>query len=168
MNYPPITQSTNRKYWQDYSDAELNDYVEYLFGCAREYGFPYHKLKPSHKKEIKNLLEKDYLGFIEDGKIKQHMGGLGFLWSFFPHAWSVKCGNGKTPMENFLDDDSLRKVIRKRLTSSWAGNFSLSMLYKSLRMFNGAQSVSNFRPTAAASIYTHVSEKYFCGADIDV
>lgn len=168
MSHPPITQSINRKYWENFSEEELEDYVEHLFREAREYGFPYHQLKPAHKKELEKLRQKDYLKFIEDGKINQHMGGLGFLWSFFPHAWEVKCGNGKTPMENFLDDDSLKKVIRKRLASSWAGNFSLSMLYKSLRMFNGAQSVSNFRPTSAAAIYSYVSKKYFDGRDLRV
>ena len=168
MKHPPITESTNRKYWENFSDDELDDYIENLFTQARIHGFPYHTLKPSHKKEIEKLLKKNYLAFINDGKISQHMGGLGFLWSFFHHAWEVSCGKGKTPMENFLDDDSLKIVIRKRLEAKWAGNFSLPMLYKSLRMFNGAQSVSNFRPTAASAVYSYVSAKYFDGNTIKV
>ena len=26
-------------------------------------------------------------------------------WTYFPHFWEVQCGNARTPMETFLDDD---------------------------------------------------------------
>lgn len=82
------------------------------------------------------------------------MHGLTLAWSYHPHAWSVQCGTMLTPVEVFRDDTLFRKAISKRI--SYGDNISDAGIRKVLRTFSGAQSVSNFRPTAAAAIYHHL------------
>jgi hypothetical protein len=123
-----------------------------LFDDVRAAGLPVYSLDRQEKLEkLWQLLCYDRGGLIEDGVVGQTMHGLSLAWHYFPHAWSVTCGNKRTPLEVFGDDDLLRNALsrRKRL-----GNCETeSDLRKALRTFSGTQSVSNFRPTAAAAIY---------------
>jgi hypothetical protein len=63
----------------------------------------------------------------------------------------VRCGNRKTPIEVFAEDESFLKAIERR--TKLGNAFSDGGLRKILRTFSSTQSVSNFRPTAAAAIY---------------
>jgi len=63
----------------------------------------------------------------------------------------VRCGNRKTPVELFSDDLLFLRAIERR--TKLGNAFSESGLRKILRSFSSTQSVSNFRPTAAAAIY---------------
>jgi hypothetical protein len=56
-------------------------------------------------------------------------------------------------MEAFSDDEIFRRVIEKRI--KMGDNMSDNGIRKMLKVFTGTQCVSNFRPTASASIYTH-------------
>jgi hypothetical protein len=56
-----------------------------------------------------------------------------------------------TPVELFRDDDLFLKAIEKRMKMGHAP--TASGMRKMLRSFSGTQSVSNFRPTAAAALY---------------
>src|ERR1700722_20988960 len=79
------------------------------------------------------------------------MHGLALAWHYQPFAWTVRCGNRKTPIEVFTDDESFLKAIERR--TKLGNAFSDGGLRKILRSFASTQSVSNFRPTAAAAIY---------------
>ncbi len=79
------------------------------------------------------------------------MHGFGLAWHYHPHAWSVPCGNKRTPLEVFGDDHLLRNALARRAKLGKCR--TESDLRKALRIFSGTQSVSNFRPTAAAAIY---------------
>jgi len=79
------------------------------------------------------------------------MHGLALAWHYHPLAWTVKCGNRKTPIEVFTDDESFLKAIERR--TKLGNAFSDGGLRKILRTFSSTQSVSNFRPTAAAAVY---------------
>jgi hypothetical protein len=120
----------------------------------------------------KNLLTKD-------GIIKPHQEGLGLAWSYMPHSFAIRCGKMKTPMEIYENEEHFKKGIKKLLTGSFFGKFSVDDLkpisydiygketYRSdqskhksestmrslLRRYTGTQCVSNFRPTAAACLY---------------
>ena len=68
------------------------------------------------EKKTKKLKKYDRSSLItEDGVIRQTMHGLGLAWSYFPHAFHVKCGNMTTPYEAFIDDQIFLNVIYKRL-----------------------------------------------------
>ena len=91
---------------------------------------------------------------LDGDKIKQTMHCLGTAWSYFPHSWSIKCANARTPTDIFYDDDLFMKCIERRLKRG--SYISDSGIRKALRSYTNVQSVSNFRPSVAKMIY----EKY--------
>jgi len=145
----------NKSYWENMDDVSLNNYAEEIFNHYRLIGFPYYSLSfeeklKDYRKTEKYLLEKN---LIEDKSVKQTMHLLGVAWNYFPHAFDVKCGNKRTPIEVFNDDELFMKAIKKRLKH---GTYiSDSGIRKILRIYSNTQSVSNFRPTAATAIYDH-------------
>ena len=80
------------------------------------------------------------------------MHGLALAGSYFPHSWSVQCGVMKTPMQVFESDTDFKRAIAKRLRYG-TGKITDAAIRKAVRSYSGAQGVSNFRPTSAASIY---------------
>jgi len=104
------------------------------------------------RQELLDLLVADHADIIDRlGRIKQTMHGLALAWHYQPLAWTVKCGNRKTPIEVFTDEESFLKAIERR--TKLGNAFSDGGLRKILRTFSSTQSVSNFRPTAAAAVY---------------
>jgi hypothetical protein len=130
-------------------------FTDDIFRYYRQAGFPYYKLTADERqKEFGKLLACDYTTLISEDVVKQTMHGLKLAWSYHPHSWSVQCGTMLTPVQVFRDDTLFRKAIAKRI--AYGDNISDSAIRKVLRTFSGTQSVSNFRPTAAATIYHHL------------
>jgi len=136
----------------------LEEAVESVFHYYRERGYPHYTITEEEKKShMKALMEFDYDSIFKSGDIIQTMHALRLAWSYFPHAWEVKCGNSKfSPMDNFTNDELFRKTISKCL--NWtkkhgSGKFKENRLRQSLKIYSGVQSVSNFRPTASGVIY---------------
>jgi hypothetical protein len=129
------------------------------FEHHRREGFPVYSLKRDEKRqELLDLLVADHAGIIDEkGRIKQTMHGLALAWHYHPLAWSVRCGNRKTPVELFSDDMLFLKAIERR--TKLGNAFSDGGLRKILRTFSSTQSVSNFRPTAAAAVYHRLLPK---------
>lgn len=88
----------------------------------------------------------------QDMTVRQTMHGLAAAWQFFPESWGVRCNGLMTPREAFEDDSIFRRVIARRMRLG--DNVSDAGIRKMLRMFSGVQGVSNFRPSAAAAIYS--------------
>lgn len=141
------------KYWADYTDEQIDDLINNLVTEYRSIGFPfYEKLSKSECNELVKTLQKtDWNELIQDRIIKQTMHGLGAIWAYFPHAYSVKCGKSKSVMEVFESDDLFKKALRKRL--KYGTTITDAGIRKALKTASGAQGVSNFRPSAAAAIY---------------
>jgi len=149
------TLSINKKYWKDLSKSELEQFRDEIFNWYRVKGFPYFDTSKSFRdKEYKKLHNYDFKKTInkEDKVITQTMHGLSLAWSYMPHSWDIRCNKQKTPLEAFNDDEIFMKVIEKRLR--FGDNISDNGIRKMLKIFTGVQSVSNFRPTASASIYS--------------
>jgi len=123
------------------------------FEHHRREGFPVYSLKRDEKRqELLELLLANHAGLIDTrARIKQTMHGLALAWHYHPLAWTVRCGNRKTPIEVFTNDESFLKAIERR--TKLGNAFSDGGLRKILRTFSSTQSVSNFRPTAAAAVY---------------
>jgi hypothetical protein len=123
------------------------------FEHYRREGFPVYSLKRDEKrKELLDLFIADHAGIIDaKGRIKQTMHGLSLAWHYHPLAWTVRCGKRKTPVELFSNDLLFLGAIERR--TKLGNAFSDSGLRKILRSFSSTQSVSNFRPTAAAAVY---------------
>ena len=142
----------NKKDWKAMSKEELSNYKNKLFKFYKENGFPYYPTDEKYRKAQFNRLKKTNPKHIgEDKFLKQFMVGLNLAWSYFPHAFSVKCNGLLSPKEVFDNDELFKKVIEKRLMRG--DNMSDSGIRKTLRIFTGAQSVSNFRPTVATYLY---------------
>jgi hypothetical protein len=101
--------------------------------------------------EMRLLLAYDRSRLIESGIVGQSMHGLALAWNYFPHAWGVRCNDRLSPLETFADDERLQNALTRR--KKYGSLKSESDLRKALRTVSGAQSVSNYRPTAAAAIY---------------
>lgn len=142
----------NEAYWRNMEIGDLESYVYEIFNHYRQEGFPYYSTDEEYRKnEFRKLMKYDRSNLFQDDVVKQTMHGLGLAWSYFPHAFDVKCGNKITPLDAFNDDNIFLKVIRKRL--KMGTYMSDSGIRKMLKIFSGVQGVSNFRPTAAAAIY---------------
>ena len=142
----------NESHWRNMNPIELEVFALKVFTYYRENGFPYYPIdKETRQKEFKKLINYDYRKLFVDDVIGQSMHGLGLAWSYFPHAFDVKCNDMITPYEAFMNDEVFMGVIRKRL--KMGTYISDSGIRKMLKIYSGVQSVSNFRPTAAACIY---------------
>lgn len=142
----------NEKHWRNMSSDELEVFIDKIFQYYRENGFPYYSTDfEIRKKEFNKLLKYDRSKLLKNDTIKQTMHGLGLAWSYFPHAFNVSSNNKMTPYEAFMNDEILKKVIRRRL--QMGTYISDSGIRKMLKIYTGVQGVSNFRPTAAAAIY---------------
>ena len=134
------------------ADDEVAACVDALFQHCRQSGFPVYDLsRAERRRRLESLLAFDYRTILKGGIIRQTVHGISLCWYFQPHSWEIRCGNKRTPMEVFMDDDLLRKAIEKRLRMN--GYISDNGLRKAISNFSGTQRVSNFRPTAAAAVY---------------
>ena len=98
----------NKKTWQTFTEAEMNEYIQKVFNYYRKNGFPYfnsdkifrdREFLKTKKYDFKNVIDK------ENKTIKQTMHGLSLAWSYMPHIWEIICGNKKTPFEVFHNDE---------------------------------------------------------------
>ena len=150
--YNGVDLFINKKEWRSYSTKQLEEYKKNLFDYYRSIGFPFFPTDNNYRNTgFKKLKSFDYTTIINGDIIRQTMHGLGLAWSFMPHAPKIQCGNMKTPYDVFHDDKQFKEVITKRL--QMGDNMSHNGIRKMLKMYSGTQSVSNFRPTAAAAIY---------------
>ncbi len=142
----------NESHWRNLSPLELEHFAQKIFQYYRENGFPYYSTNIEiRKKQFEQLKKFDYNKLFDGDMIKQSMHGLALAWSYFPHAFNVRCNSKITPYEAFMDDLIFMKVIRKRL--QMGTYMSDSGILKMLKIYTNVQGVSNFRPTAAACIY---------------
>ena len=115
-------------------------------------GFPVYSLNRDEKRQqLLMLLDYDYSQVIQEGVVGQTMHGQSLAWHYQPHHWGVRCGDMLTPIEVFGDAQLLQAALERR--KELGSCKTVSDLRKALRTFSGTQSVSNFRPTAAAAIY---------------
>ena len=139
----------------------MSNAKEVIKDWKKNKGFPYYPTDKKWKdKEYQNLLSfnRDTILDAKNQIIGQSTHGLSLAWWYMPHAWSVKCGKMKTPMEIWEDEEHLEKGINKILTGTFfkqksANNITDSDMRAMLRRYSGTQMVSNFRPTAAATLY---------------
>jgi len=144
---------------KNFTSTERNNAINATIDYYYKTGFPYYK------KDMNKLL-KDYrrvlaspIKHIEIGdELQQNMAGLYFINCFHPEMWSVVCNKAKTPMDIYENRELFYSAIDKRisLSDSPLRRFNIR---KSLKVFSGAQSVSNFRPTIAKYIYDKYCKK---------
>jgi hypothetical protein len=138
-----------------------NEIIMDVYTRFKEQGFPYYSTDRKWRDEQFQNLVNFKRELIIDRKNKiigQNPNGLSLAWSFMEHAWGIKCGKMRTPMEIWEDEEHLKKGINKILSGTFFTQkehyeITESDMRSMLRRYSGTQMVSNFRPTAAAALY---------------
>lgn len=140
------------------TDGEKEKIVNCVVDYYHEKGFPFYEINDDKLyKDLRNVKNSTIDKIeVEDDELQQNMAGLYFINTFHPEMWDVPCRKAKTPMEVFNDRQTLYNAILKRIKLNSTSPLTPFQIRKSLKVFSGAQSVSNFRPTIAKYIY----EKY--------
>ena len=146
------------------NELKKEECVEELFDYWRKEGFPQHDKKDyDHKKELSTIIMFDENTLLQGKDIKQTMQGCGFLWVYFPHWNTVKCGGDeKSVLDHWNNDDELKTLIRKTVDYEIKHNkgvFTTNRLRQNAKVYCSKQSVSNFRPTVAKYIYNKYGNK---------
>ena len=141
--------------YENLDEEEREILIRKFYKHYKEQGFPYlpTDLLWKHTK-MEQLRTTNYIDLLEeDNSIRQSMTGCAIGWSYMPHAFSVRCGDRKTPYEVYHNNETLLKCCKKIMV---LGNqLTKNKLRNTLKIYSGSQMVSNFRPTAAACIYHH-------------
>ena len=88
----------------------------------KEKGFPYYPTDEEWRKNKYNQLvsfKRDTLVDRKNKIIGQSAHGLNLAWSFMEHAWGIKCGKMKTPIEVWEDEEHLKKGLNKILSGTF-------------------------------------------------
>lgn len=165
--FNPLTDvNVNEKFWRGMPASELETYIDFLTDYFHTQGYPFFERLSTEELQavtdgivkygLDRILETVTVEGTEQKIVRQTMHGLAALWAYFPHSVMIKCNDGVTPFENFSDRAKLRRVIAARLKHG--SYMAASSLRKALRLYGGAQAVSNFRPTAAGAIYQYAAK----------
>jgi len=157
LEYDKVTHNIDEQ-------TDIEYALDVIFQYHREIGFPHYTVH-EHKKQsdLRSLKNFDEQSIFKDKKVDQTMHGLSLAWSYHPHWVDVACGSQtESPIERWNDDKVLKTVIRK--TWKWQlkhgnGTFTLNRLRQNFKIYGAAQTVSNFRPSAAKYIYNTYGNK---------
>lgn len=143
---------------------ERNDVlIESAFRHWREKGFPYPDLTPYDLWADFFSLQDSDLKIIEQGQqatmfeemltkqLEVKNDGINTANHFHPHIWESHALNMRSPYDAYLEDRALRKAIRLALETT--GKLTDVSIRNKLKIVNGAQMCSNFRPLVAKAIY---------------
>lgn len=145
--------------WAKMCARQQEQIVELGFRYWRARGFPYYDLSATAKSaEFLRLLRYDAAKAFVHSELRGSSTGLSLANCFHPQMWSVPMPGIRSPMDRFLDDNSLRKVIRKALRFAPERRaLNASNLRRSLQTYSQTARVGNFRATAAKAIYARYS-----------
>lgn len=148
----------NRQIWNNFTEDEMNIYIDNVYNYYKEKGFPYFSTDENFRNtEYDKFINYDDSNIFKNDILNQTMHGLSLAWSYFPHSFNVKCNNKLTPLEAYNNDEIFKKVIIRRI--KMGSNMSDNGIRKMIKIFTNVQSVSNFRPTTASAIYKNYNNK---------
>ena len=136
--------------------------IERAYQYYKNKEFPYPILNPGEllilfKKlqKAKSKIVKSKGGFFKRcNEIEiQPIGDPQLANSFHPHIWQSKAVGTFSPTESYCIEKKLRKAIR--LSLKYEGDIHNMTLLRYLKLVDGTQMCSNFRPTAAKAVYDY-------------
>lgn len=140
------------------SPKQMEAFVQTIFEYYRREGFPYYPTNKGYRDaRFNELMEADISEILRNNMITRTTHGINLAWSYMPHAFSVECSDMITPVAAFNNDEMFHNIIRK--ACKLGDSLSDSTIRGLLRLYSGVQAVSNFRPTAAAALYTHYAKR---------
>ena len=144
----------------DFTDE---DEIQAGFDYFRKFGFPYPNL-PLY--EIIHIFRKLQVAKAKINKRKpnlfntkvrvievQPIGDIQLAVYFHPHIWESHAVGMRSSIQSFNIDKSLRKVMV--LCMKHCGEITENNVRNFLRLVNGTQICSNFRPTVAKAVYDY-------------
>jgi len=150
-------------------EEKQNKLIDLAFEHYRKVGFPYPDLAPHELwekfftlQELDLKINKKTQGFFNQSvdSLEVRHEGISTANYFHPHIWDSHALGMRSPTYSFSLDVSLRKAIFLALTTQ--RGITDTKLLSRLRIVNGTQMCSNFRPLAAKAVY----KKYLKGTRI--
>jgi len=127
------------------------------FDFWRQEGFPYPQIDESGiRSDFEALSRVRASEVIVRREAQVNTIGLRLANAFHPHMWHIP-RHGKSPVDSFDDDDTLRKAIRKACRFYPNRRCWNAQCIRSLIRFSHRSRVSNFRPSIARAIYQRYS-----------
>ena len=166
-----LTSQGNLKIKTQTNKILLEKRVHQVYQYWKKQDFVYYPQdKKYRKKQFKKFMktnDRNSLDFSNKIFTFNHLG-LSLCWSYFRHAFEVRCNKLLSPYDCFNNKTIFKNAIRKRLSGvffekksvaelSNQSDASKQIIHTMLRRVTGAQMVSNFRPVTASMIY-----KIFC------
>lgn len=145
--------------WAKMPAGKREEIVEMGFRYWRSRGFPHHCLTAEAiRKEFMRLLHYDSSKAFVRSELRGSSTGLALANHFHPQMWSVPVAGVRSPVERFLDDEALRKIIRKALRFFPERRaLNASNLRRMLQTYSRTTRVANFRVTVAKALYARYS-----------
>jgi SAM-dependent methyltransferase len=132
---------------------------ERAFAFWRGRGFPYPELdEHALLTEWSALCRIRAERAIVNGATQVNVVGLRLANAFHPQMWEIRC-HGKSPVESFAQDETLRKVVGKAYRFYPNRRCWNAQCIRSLIRFSHRSRVSNFRPAVARALYERYSPK---------
>lgn len=136
---------------------EQKESIEAAHSYWRHTGFPYPQL-PRHEVEIEfdRLKRVSPANVIRAGQAGHSTVGLRLANSFHPQMWRVRL-HGRSPLDRFEDDQSLRLALRKA-AQFWPNRrcWNAQCIRSVFRILHRSR-VANFRPTVARALMERYS-----------
>ena len=168
-----LTRQGNIKNPNEFNSIDLERKAAKIVKYFKRKQYPYY---PTDKKYRQLQFDK-FMKTLDNKSLQfkfrtftHNKEGLSLIWSYFRHAFDVKCGNNHTPIDVWTNEVLLTKAIKKLLKGSFFKKMNYedffrydkdesirSVLRGLTRKFTGTQMVSNFRPVTASMMY-----KIFC------
>ena len=147
-----------RHYIETKSKNKLEKYINLLLKFIRTFRseFPY----PQQSEDINIIIDKikkyDLTRIIKDNIFRNNCSlmGVSYLKAHHKSYWNSNYKNKKTPVEAWLDDDIMRRIIKYRIGINDSGevfDFTYHQLIKGLSA--ARYTISFFKPVLAAAIY---------------
>ena len=103
-------------------DKDENKVLDEAYNTIINKGFPFYPTDRKWRDDTFNQLynfKRDTLIDRKNKVIGQSAHGLNLAWSYMEHAWGIKCGKMRTPVEIWNDEEHLKKGINKILTGTF-------------------------------------------------
>jgi hypothetical protein len=145
---------------RDIADLPLSQrdlWLNYAFQYWRSRGFPYPQLSQVEMQNEFKLLERvSFDKILIRGWARSSTVGLRLANAFHPQMWKVPV-HGRSPVDRFEDDDTLRKALLKAVRF-WPDRrcWNAQCIRSVMRILHRAR-VSNFRPAVARAIIERFS-----------
>jgi len=132
------------------SDSQKKIIQDNLNGL-RKRGFPYPILAESRLYALFCSFKKNGYAKQENNNLRSGISGIQLCNSMFPNLYKGKRKIGRSPMDVFENDESMKKIIFNLLSTSKLG-FSDNTLLRYIK--NLANPVYNFKPSIARYLFS--------------